>query len=104
VTDLAAQVPGSLETAAAIPAIAHSGCYTKSGLSAEFRQGEIIGGLIEIRSSLNSDEQQLVEHEYAILVTQDCDLERVHSSKTNKSASPLHNLMFILLDRLIKLD
>jgi hypothetical protein len=63
-------------------------------------QGEILSGLIQVRQSLSSiggtEDPSLneLEHPYAIVFTQDCDLEQDWTARTAGQVSQLFHVLF----------
>jgi hypothetical protein len=74
---------------AAVPAA----IYAPSELQGELRQGEIITDLIEVRLNLDAARNQQparidsITHPFAIVVTQDCELEQDYRARANNTTS-----------------
>jgi len=67
---------------------------------ARLAQGEIITGLVERAPVKVGPEYGLAEisHPYAVVVTQDCDLEQDHRAREKGDVSPLQNILFVVAD------
>lgn len=76
--------------------------YNASLPNSNLRQGEIVSNLIQVHFDLNSyvstSEYRAIEriHEYAIIITQDCDLEQDFRARTTDSSQHrlLPNILF----------
>ncbi len=90
---------------------------SEAGISTSLRQGEIISNLIQIQINLDSiiesDNESLQEknysadnvlHPYAIVVTQDCDLEQDYYFRFHERGKDRHKLPSILFCEVIEAE
>lgn len=78
--------------------------YKKSPKHGALRQGELVSNLIQVLVDLktltkNSDDLSVLEkhHPYAIVVTQDCDLEQDYKARLQKDETKRHRLLRSIL-------
>ncbi|PWJ87822.1 hypothetical protein C8D77_114113 [Mesorhizobium loti] len=59
----------------------------------EFRQGEIISGIVQYRYYPEDGSVEEIPHAYALIASQDCDLLQDHNSKAATGASQLNSVL-----------
>jgi hypothetical protein len=74
--------------------------FTKEGLAAEFRQGEILTGLIQYEYNSGTAEAEEQLHPYAIIVHQDCDLLKDHDDRKKNKPPSINGLLLLQLEPL----
>ena len=74
--------------------------YVAMSPGARFAQGEVVAGLIE-RVAVRAGEGfgiHEITHPYAVIVTQDCDLEQDERAHNASTPSPLQNILLVVAE------
>lgn len=69
--------------------------YLSSVEGQQLRQSEVITGITEFIFDSGSGEVAALEHEFCVVVSQECDLERDFEARTAKEESPLGGVLLV---------
>lgn len=70
-----------------------SGVYTKDGLTKEFRQGEILSGVVQHIYVHAEQAVRPMDHAFAMIVSQDCDLLQDYTGMREEKPSALNSVL-----------